>query len=153
VEEGEEVWLVTYVLTPGEANVYQEFRTCPEGKVVNISTGNCVKIPTAAVLAACKPDQYRNPLTGRCKKRDTGTALAACADGYERNPETKRCRKIRTNNGAAYAPTPTEFTDNKVFVATGALIATGVLGVLYVGFQFRREIWGWVRKPWRREVA
>ncbi len=87
-------WRQTYFTTPGTANIYQEFQSCPSGKTINPSTGNCVK-ETAFEVATCPNGKYLNPLTNRCKKIEaTSTALAACKEGYERNPETNRCRKI-----------------------------------------------------------
>jgi len=41
--DNNETWKVTYNPTPGAENIYQEFRTCEDGKVINTVTGNCVK--------------------------------------------------------------------------------------------------------------
>ena len=71
-------WLRTYVPTPAAANIYQEFHTCPEGKVINPATGNCINVVTETEPAACKDGYYRNPETGRCKK-------------YEEPEEQKTC--------------------------------------------------------------
>lgn len=43
-ETGAENWLQTYALTPGTENIYQKFKTCEEGKVINEATGKCVLI-------------------------------------------------------------------------------------------------------------
>lgn len=129
-------WRQTFFSTPGEANIYQEFQSCPVGKVINTATGNCINeqqttvttcptgkylnpltgrcknIETTSSLTPCKDGYERNPETNRCRKIATtaSTELSPCKDGYERNPETNRCRKVRENTGdeAAYAPTPTE---------------------------------------------
>jgi len=87
-------WRQTYAPTPGSANIYQEFQTCPEGKVINVSTGNCVKEVAATAPMTCPSGKYLNPLTNRCKNIESSSTLTPCKDGYERNPETNRCRKI-----------------------------------------------------------
>ena len=87
-------WRQTYFATPGTANIYQEFQSCSSDKVINPSTGNCVK-KTTAKTAICPTGKYLNPLTNRCKKIEVAsTTLSSCKEGYERNPETNRCRKI-----------------------------------------------------------
>ena len=135
-------WRQTYQPTPGSPNIFQEFQTCPEGKVINPATGNCIKqtesnpqetatvcpegkylnpltnrckkIETESTLAACKEGYERNPETNRCRKIKGATAPSACKEGYERNPETNRCRKIRENTGEStdYAPTPVDSGEN-----------------------------------------
>ncbi len=37
-------WQQTYALTPGEENIYQRFRTCEEGKIINEATGKCIQM-------------------------------------------------------------------------------------------------------------
>ena len=130
-------WRQTYHVTPGKANIYQEFQACPSGKVINLKTGNCIKeeatkteviscpkgkylnpltnrcktIESATTLTPCKEGYERNPETNRCRKiSSTSTELVSCKEGYERNPETNRCRKIRENTGETtdYAPEPVE---------------------------------------------
>ena len=117
-------------------------KVCPEGKYLNILTGRCKNLPTATTVAACKDGYYRNPLTGRCKKIVTATEKT-CAEGYERNPETNRCRKIRANNLSDFPveEIKEESYDNpKIFIAIWALVALGILILIYVFFQFRQEI-------------
>ena len=159
----------TYARTPAADNVYQEFKTCPEGKIINPDTGNCVNepnlteaalklcpegkylniltgrcknLPTATTAAACKEGYYRNPLTGRCKK-NVETTTKTCADGYELNPETNRCRKIRASNLSDY---PVEeikeeqYDNPKIFVALWAILALGASVIVYIVIQFRHEI-------------
>ena len=90
-------WRQTYQPTPSSANIYQEFQTCPEDKIINPATGNCVKrveISTEESVVICPEGKYLNPLTNRCKKIEVATVLTPCKDGYERNPDTNRCRKI-----------------------------------------------------------
>ena len=141
-----ESWQLTYLPTPGIANVYQKFQTCPEGKVINEATGNCVNKPVEKTVTTCKTGYYRNPETNRCKKiAATTSSVTPCKEGYERNPETNRCRKIRQNTGDAYAPTVAEPSDEtydnpKIFVATGALILALVAAVGYAAYQFRAEL-------------
>lgn len=143
---GEETWLLTYRPTPNASNLYQEFRSCSDGKVINPETGNCVKV-TNATVAACPAGKYRNPLTGRCKNIESGSTQKECAEGYERNPETNRCRKIKTaNEGADYALVPTTYSDQKSFMGLSIVIALVCLGVGYIILQFRREIIRAMRK-------
>ena len=138
---GEENWQQTYAPTPGVPNVYQEYKTCPQGKVINEATGNCVNVSSDAVLEPCPPGKYRNPLTNRCKSILASTSeLKPCPEGYERNPETNRCRKIVNNDGADYAFMMDTSEGNTNFVAFAALGAVGVMGVSYVTWQFRHEI-------------
>ena len=142
-ENGEENWLQTYDPTPGEANNYQKWKTCPAGKVINEETGNCVKETTLdTTLEACPAGKYRNPLTNRCKSYATTTSseLKPCADGYERNPETNRCRKIKTNTGAEYELSADTVEEKSTFIAIWSIVAVGAIGVGYVVFQYRQEI-------------
>lgn len=136
-------WLRTHAPTPAAANVYQEFRTCPEGKVINPATGNCINVVAETEPAACKDGYYRNPETGRCKKYEEPEEQKTCEEGYELNPETNRCRKIRASNLSDY---PVEeikeesHSSPQIFVAIWALVALGVIIVIYVIVQFRHEI-------------
>ena len=66
-------------------------------------------------------------------------------DGYIRNPETNRCKKDteNANTGADYAldvPKTGEIKSSSTFVAFGAIIALVAASVVFVAFQFRREI-------------
>ena len=138
-----DVWQITYLPTPGAANVFQEFKTCPLGKIINETTGNCVKVTAATnTITPCPTGKYRNPATGRCKNLSSSSEeQKTCKEGYERNPETGRCRKIKVNDGADYALVPiTGEPEKSSFVAIWALAAVGALGLGYVIFQFRREI-------------
>lgn len=140
---GEEQWLQTYAPTPGSANNYQKYKTCPEGKVINEATGNCVKATNLnTTLKPCPAGKYRNPLTGRCKSiASSNKSLKPCPDGYERNPETNRCRKIKQNTGAAYPLSATESqAAASSFVALGAVLIIIAIALGYIGFQFRYEI-------------
>ncbi len=149
---GEESWKLTYAITPGRENIYQQYRTCEEGKVINEATGNCVKATSISkstsstvskLLEDCPPGKYRNPLTGRCKNIATTTSstLKECAEGYERNPETNRCRKIKkANDGAEFAVKPVAHSDGTAFIGIGIVVIIILLGVVYVALQFRHEI-------------
>ncbi len=145
-------WQSTYASTPGSMNLFQEFKTCPLGKIINESTGNCVKASTTSatnLVTPCPAGKYRNPETGRCKNitSSSSSEKAPCKDGYERNPETGRCRKIKTNDGTDYALVPiTGAPEKSSFVAIWALVAVGGLGAIYVLFQFRREIFYFFRR-------
>lgn len=135
---GEEIWRVTYAPTPGEANNYQEFRTCEKGKVINEATGNCVKITTASAKI-CKEGYYLNVLTGRCKKYVTATAKT-CKEGYYLNPDTNRCRKIAENKGADYSLQPETYEEQTSFVALYAVLGVVGVGAAYLIYEFRHEI-------------
>jgi len=166
-EDGGEIWKQTYALTPGEENIYQQFKSCPVGKVINPLTGNCINFfeneglpdcpagkfrnpetnrcksydTVAGILKPCNEGYFRNPETNRCKKIAGATSsLTPCKDGYERNPETNRCRKIRVNNGTDYGVEPMTYRDSASFVAYGALAVVLGGGILYVILQFRWEI-------------
>lgn len=148
----EEVWDLTYATTPGSANVYQEFRSCPAGKTINPDTGNCVNVTSDSSTTVCPAGKYLNPLTGRCKKiEDDSSTLKPCAAGYERNPETNRCRKITSaNDGANYALVPNTSSSKSVFIAAGIVTLIVLLGVGYIILQFRREIARTMRKTIQR---
>jgi len=175
-EKGSEIWQKTYALTPGEENIYQEFKSCPAGKVINPATGNCINFfeneslpdcpagkfrnpetnrcksydTLTSILAPCAEGYFRNPETNRCKKiAATTTSLKPCAEGYERNLETNRCRKIRANEGADYGVEPGTSTDSATFVAYGALAVIGAGGVFYVILQFRHEIGQFLRRGFK----
>ena len=145
---GREIWRLTYAPTPGSANNYQEYKTCEEGKVLNKETGNCVKV-AAVTSKVCKEGQYLNPLTGRCKKIQTAEEKK-CKEGYYLNPDTGRCRKIKENNGADYSLEPETYEENSSFVAVYAVIGVVLLALLYLGYEFRREIVKLFGKVFRR---
>lgn len=168
------IWQQTYVPTPGSENIYQQFKTCPAGKVINPLTGNCINFFEEEALPDCPAGKFRNPETNRCKSYDTinkilepcaegyfrnpetnrckkiatatTSGLKPCEEGYERNPETDRCRKIRENNGADYDVEPTSHSEQSSFIAYGALGVVVALGLTYVLFQFRHEIVRFVKK-------
>ena len=146
--DGRAIWRTTYAPTPGEPNNYQEFRTCEVGKVINETTGNCVKITTVSEKV-CAEGQYLNPLTGRCKKIETATTKT-CKEGYVLNEETGRCRKIVENNGADYSLVKEVYEEKSSFVALYAIIGVVALGLGYVIYEFRREIVRIFRKVFRR---
>ncbi len=161
-KKGEEVWKVTYALTPGEANHYQEYQTCEEGKVINTMTGNCVKaveikektckvgyylnsdtnrckkIKTANTKT-CKAGYYLNPETNRCRKIKA-TEKKTCKEGYYLNPETNRCRKIKENKGADYSLKPENYSESSSFIALYAVLGVAMVGISYVVYEFRNEI-------------
>ena len=137
-----EHWELSYARTPGAENIFQEFQSCPEGKVINEETGNCVNEDTES-QTVCPEGKYLNPETGRCKKIEEESTLTECAEGYERNPETNRCRKIQDADGSEYAPRTSasaSFSEPRRFVAYVALILAILAGLIYVVFQYRQEI-------------
>ncbi len=151
---GTESWRQTYTPTPNAANQFQEFRTCPAGKVINPLTGNCINATSvldATETKDCPTGKYRNPLTGRCKNIETASTQKECAEGYERNPETNRCRKIATpNEGADYALVPNTSSSSTVFAAFGVVATIVAIGVIYILIQFRHEIIRTARKVRQR---
>ncbi len=144
---GAEVWRTTYAPTPGEANNFQEFKTCEAGKVINKATGNCVKV-ASVTEKVCKAGYHLNILTGRCNKDATATEKT-CKEGYYLNPETNRCRKIVENKGADYSLEPENYEENSAFVAVGAVAGVLAVGGAYLIWEFRREIAKIGRKVWR----
>jgi hypothetical protein len=162
-------WVKTMHRTPASPNVLQ---VCPAGKITNPSTGKCIGIvedeplpdcgagkfrnpetnrcksyeTLTSVLAPCNEGYYRNELTNRCRKIAVAEELKPCDEGYERNPETNRCRKIRENTGADYATEPISYSDKASFVAWGAASGVTAMGAGYTIFQFRSEIWRFVKK-------
>ena len=146
--DGKAIWRTTYAPTPGEPNNYQEFKTCEAGKIINETTGNCVKITTVSEKV-CAEGQYLNPLTGRCKKIEVAKAKT-CKEGYELNEETGRCRKIKENIGADYSLVKETYEEKTSFVALYAVVGVIAIGLGYVIYEFRREIWRLFRKVFRR---
>lgn len=149
MSDGRENWVQTYHVTPGEENVYQQYKTCPVGKRLNLETGNCVnEASVGSTLAACPEGKYRNPLTGRCKSYATTASaeLKPCAEGYERNPATGRCRKIVQNDGAEYPVEEETFEEKREFTAIVAIFVVVLAGVLYIIYQYKDEIRGLFKK-------
>ena len=142
---GLEIWKTTYAPTPGEANNFQEFRTCEEGKVLNEATGNCVKV-TSIAEKICGEGQYLNILTGRCKKIPEGNDAKTCKEGYYLNPETGRCKKIVENDGADYTLVPETYTEESNFVALYLVLGVLELGLFYIGYEFRHDIMRIIRR-------
>lgn len=147
-KNGAELWHVTYAPTPNEPNNYQEFKTCEAGKVLNNTTGNCVKT-TEVVEKVCKTGYYLNPLTGRCNKIPV-TAEKTCKEGYTLNKETGRCVKIKENTGANYNLETEEYKESSSFVAFYAILGVVIIGVVYIIYEFRQEIAKIFRKVFRR---
>lgn len=164
-----EGWKATFVVTPGAENVWSEFQICTGGRVINPLTGNCVNppaeladcgpgryrspetgrcrnIPVSVGLAPCREGYYRNPETNRCRRIAVTTGLADCAPGYYRNPETNRCRRIRENLGAAFGIDAREIEEASRFVGMWGLIGVAGSGVVIAGVQFRRELFGAMRR-------
>lgn len=123
-KNGAEMWRTTFAVTPGEGNIYQEYQTCEEGKVINPETGNCVKV-VEEVEKVCK-------------------------EGYVLNPETGRCKKIVENTGATYSLEPEEYKEESSFVGVTAVSIVVVVAIFYVVFEFRNEIKKRLKKFRRR---
>ena len=136
---GEEIWKTTYAPTPGTGNIYQEYKTCEEGKVINEETGNCVKV-TSVTTKICPEGQYLNLLTGRCRKVSQETAKKECKEGYYLNPETGRCRKITENKGAKYELKPEATEGESSFAVWYVIVIIILIGVGYLIYEFRAEL-------------
>ena len=87
-------WKQTFLLTPGENNLYEPYPACQEGYARNIVSGRCTRQAIATTLVDCGEGRERNPLTGRCRNLPTTTQLSPCKDGQYRSEETNRCRSI-----------------------------------------------------------
>ena len=137
-ENGHEIWRTTYMPTPGLPNIFQEYRTCESGKVINEATGNCVKVAEVKTKT-CKEGYYLNALTGRCRKMKA-VQEKKCKEGYYLNPETNRCRKIRKNDGANYDLEPVKYEGDSSFTGLYMVLGVVALGLLYLVYEYRKEI-------------
>ena len=146
--DGTEIWKVTYAPTPNAPNNYQEYKTCESGKVLNKEMGNCVKV-TEALARICKDGYFLNILTGRCNKIKI-TEAKICKEGYVLNEETGRCVKIKENNGADYELKNEEFDESSMFIAIGAILIVVGIGLIYIVYEFRKEILRFLRRVFRR---
>lgn len=169
-------WKQTYLVTPDQENIWQEFAPCEVGYERNLETGRCKKVVEEKAVEDCGEGRYRNPETGRCKKYELPVILAPCRDGYyrnpetnrckklaaltaalspcpegwERNPETNRCRKVRENTGADYGVLANTVSDKASFAGWWTLGGIGIAGVMIVGWQFRDEIRGGIKKVFQK---
>lgn len=147
---GGELWRITFAPTPGAPNIFQEFKTCTEGKVLNLETGNCVK-PTTVTETVCPAGKILNPATGRCRTIEPeSSAPKTCAEGYFLNPATGRCKKFQRNTGADYALVPETYTDQTSFIALYVTLGVVAVGLIYVLFEFRVELKKFFDKFFRR---
>lgn len=90
-------WQQTFVVTPAENNILQEYAHCEVGSVRNPESGLCNKITTMAnSLADCGEGKYRSDETNRCRVIETTSSLAPCDNDQYRSPETNRCRNLVT---------------------------------------------------------
>ena len=137
-------WLTTFRPTPNEPNIYQQYRSCPEGKTLNPKTGQCVKAATTKSKSksnkVCPAGQILNLATGRCKKQPQAKTKKPCQAGYERNPATGRCRKIHQNTGAKFDVVPVTGRHKTKFNAVSAIIAIIVIAAAYSLFALRHKI-------------
>lgn len=147
-ESGKALWRTTFAPTPGEPNNYQEYKTCESGKVINEATGNCVKV-TVVEEKVCPAGQYLNPLTNRCRKIEVAEEKT-CKEGYYLNEETGRCRKIVENTGADYSLVTEVYEEQSSFVALYAVLGVVAAVIIYVVYEFRREIRKFFDKVFRR---
>ena len=98
-------WKQTYRVTPGKANVYEQYPACETGYSRNLETGRCNKVVESAVLQSdCGEGRERNPDTGRCRNIPTPKELAPCGEGQYRNEETNRCRSLAATVASVLKP-------------------------------------------------
>lgn len=121
---------------------------CRSDQYRSAETNRCRSIASAATnLTPCKPGQARNPETNRCRSLATAiSSLTPCKANQERNPETNRCRnKISSIPDAAFAVEPVKEA-GKAFVGWWALGGVGALALGYGAWEWRREVFGGLRK-------
>lgn len=153
------------------ASVITALSDCGEGKYRSEETNRCRSLETPSVLQPCDSDQYRSAETNRCRSLvSTASVLAPCAVDQERNPQTNRCRAIasadelkpcavnqernpETNRCRALASsTQTDFPVEAVAQGSQATLGwwafggVGMLAAGYAGWEWRREVSGWVRR-------
>ncbi|MBP5674921.1 hypothetical protein J6W91_01160 [Candidatus Saccharibacteria bacterium] len=117
-------------------------KTCPEGKFLNPETNRCKNLQTVSESTTGKTVTTYDPETGESKTEKI------CNEGYELDADSNRCKKKKENKGEDYAldvpKLGEEGTTN--FVAIGSIIAIAVIGIGFVCFQFRKEIFKFIRK-------
>ncbi|MBR5046430.1 hypothetical protein IKX73_02245 [Candidatus Saccharibacteria bacterium] len=118
--------------------VQEVAKTCAEGQYLNPATGRCKKIEVEEEKT-CAAGYYLNPATGRCKKVEVEEEKK-CAEGYYLNEETGRCKKIVQNDGANYSLEAETYEEKTSFVALYAVLGVVGVGVIYIIYEFRREI-------------
>ncbi len=166
---GADDWRQTFLLTPNESNVWQEFlpceigyeravdsgrcrkivvdevvvSECETGKYRNAETGRCRNIENSVgSLSPCGIDQYRNPETNRCRSTlSQTTELVACKEGQERSADTNRCHTATSPSTIPASDFPVESAQEagKVFVGWWVLGGAGIIGLAYAGWEWRRE--------------
>ncbi len=130
-------------------NVVEEEKVCKTGYYLNETTGRCRKI-VVEEEKTCAVGQYLNPLTGRCKKIETEEEKT-CAEGYYLNEATGRCKKIVENDGASYELAVENYEEKSSFVALYAVLGVLGAGIIYIIYEFRREIAKFFKRVFRRK--
>jgi hypothetical protein len=163
-------WRQTFLSTPSELNMWQEFLPCEIGYERAIDTGRCRKVVvdegviseceagkyrsaetgkcrnlenSIAAPTPCESSQYRNPETNRCRSISPQTTeLVACREGQERSAETNRCHSATSTSVIPASDFPVEPAKEagKVFVGWWALGGVRVMGLAYAGWEWRREV-------------
>lgn len=128
--------------------VVEEEKTCAEGQYLNPLTGRCRKIEVETVKV-CQDGYYLYEPTGRCRKIVVEEEKT-CDEGYYLNEETGRCRKIVENNGAEYELTAETYEEKSSFAALYAIVGVVGVGMLYVIWEFRKEIGRFFKRLFRR---
>lgn len=127
---------------------------CEAGQYRSAETNRCRSLTSASsVLTPCSPGQERNPETNRCRSI-ASSSLQPCAVGQERNPETNRCRKTSSATSAV-ADFPVESVKDGAEATLGwwAFGGMGVLAAGYAGWEWRREVSGFIRRISRFSIG
>lgn len=153
-------------------------KECPEGKFLNPKTNRCKNLREISetstgktittydpetgegtTVKICNEGYVLNPETNRCNKAKDSTSTSSiektCPEGKELNPETNRCRNIKKNDGATYElDVPELGSEGKPnFIAIGSVLAIIMIGIVFVVFQFRKEILKFLKKLIPRKKA
>ena len=105
---------------------------------------------TSVAEKVCGEGQYLNILTGRCKKIPENSGPKECKEGYVLNEETGRCKKIKQNDGATFALVPETYNENSNFVALYLVLGVVGVGLIYIVYEFRRDISKFLKKIVRK---
>ncbi len=145
---------------------------CGVGKYRSEDTNRCRSIEEISSLAQCDTDQYRSPETNRCRSLvsmassltpcaasqernletnrcrsvESANILVPCAAGQERNPDTNRCRTVASSSIAADFPVEVAAATSEATLGWWAFGGVGLIAAGYAGWEWRREVAGWIRK-------
>ncbi len=120
---------------------------CDTDQYRSPETNRCRSLLTvASSLTPCAASQTRNPETNRCRSVESVDALSPCAAGQERNPDTNRCRSVTSSSVAADFPVEVAAATSEATLGWWAFGGVGLIAAAYAGWEWRREVTGWVRR-------